>query len=500
MHPFLLRLGRATLVLLIAGAALANDLRIGINADVPSFDPHHSAASIVGSRYYDFVFDTLSRIDADGRLVPWLASDWVADGLTWTFTIREGVTFHNGATLSADDVAFSLNRLLFGEHESPVRGSFTPFIASVTATGPSTVEIITPNPDPLLPLRLSSKSAAILDQDTTEALGYDAVQTQPIGTGPYALRSYEPGSRTVWTAFADHWGGAPAADNLIINIIPENATRLAALRSGEVDLITTIPPDLVGEVASSDRLGVVTVPLFNFMHIYFNTTTAPTDNVHLRRALSLLIDREAIRELLWAGLVPPMHDIFLPQEFGFDPQARFDRHDPEEAMRELALAGYQGEPVQLRVPANYYTNGRLVTDAIHEMWTEAGIVVDYAQLELAQLVEFVFAGRQIAALQSYGTSGDAGTSFINELATGGWISLYYPPSDAFKAKVFEAAQSLDQERRLQLYREIADIIAEDVPFAPLYQSIEIYGVRDGIDWTPHPTFFIDLRPGAFAFR
>jgi peptide/nickel transport system substrate-binding protein len=473
---------------------------IGINAEPGTLDPHHTAGSIVGNRYFGFVFDALTEVDTNGRLGPMLATHWQAEGATWRFRLRPGVAFHDGSIMSADDVVYSLERLLFSAQESAIRASFLPYVTSIRAVGPLEVEIVTPAADPLLPLRLASPNAAIMPRAATEALGFDAVQTAPIGAGPYRVVEVRGGDRTVLEAHAVYWGGVPPVAGVTLRVIPETATRVAALQSGEVDMATTLPPDLLDQVARTNGLRVDDVLLNNFMHIYFNTTTGLTADVRIRRALSLSIDRQLLADALWAGRVRVMSDYFLPTEFGFDPARGAFRFDPEAAKAELAAAGYAGEPLRFTPPATYYTNGRLVSDAIVEMWRAVGVNVDYEPLELAAWAERSLTTQQIATLQSFGTSGDPGAgSLVQEYANASWIGRYYPVDDAFRALVAEAGASLDQELRYRNYRQIADILDRDVPFAPLYQSVEFYGVRDGVTWTPHQNFYLDLRPGRFTW-
>lgn len=476
------------------------DLRVGINAEVASLDPHHVAGSIVGSRYYGLLFDQLTQVDTAGRLAPMLATHWSAEGTTWRFRLREGVVFHDGSTMTADDAVYSLERLLRSPYESAIRPSFLPYFDTIRATGPLELEITTPRPDPLLPLRLATPNAAVMPRAGVEAAGFDAVQTAPIGAGPYRAVEWRSGDRLVLEAHDAYWGGRPPLGQVTLRLVPENATRVAALQSGELDLVTTVPPDLIGQIERSSGVRVDDVLLNNFMHVYFNTVSGLTANVEVRRALSLAIDRQLIADALWDGRVRVMNDYFLPTEFGHDGARPAFAFDPEGAARALAAAGYAGETLRFTPPATYYTNGRLVTDAIAEMWQAAGVAVDYEPLELAAWAERSLTGQQVATLQSFGTSGDPGAgSLVQEYANGNWISQYYPADDAFKALAAEAGASLDADVRYRNYRAIADRLDRDVPFAPLYQSVEFYGVRAGIRWTPHQNFYLDLRPGAFEW-
>lgn len=494
----------ALLLLLVAAGAAAQaegpTLTIGINAEVLSLDPHSVPPAIIGNRIYHMIFDQLTRTDNQGAVQPMLATAWEAtDDTTWVFQLREGVVFHNGETMTAADAAFSLNRLVFGEQESAVRALYTPFIAAVEATGDLELTITTVNPDPLLPLRLATPYSAIMPQSYVEATDFEALQTAPLGAGPYRLVELLPGDRLVLERHEAYWMGAADAAQIVVRVIPETSTRVAALQSGEVDFITTVSPDLVDQLDAEANLRIDTVSVYNYMLIYFNTKTGVTADPLVRRALSLAIDRAALAEALWGGRVRVMNDYLLPGEFGYDAERPAFAYDPAEAQRLLAEAGYAGEELAFTPPSTYYTNGQLVTDVINEMWKAVGINVAYEPLDTSAWADRSLSGQNIATLQSFGTSGDPATSSIVQ-AWGSWLGQYYTPSDEFQALATEAAASLDPEVRRANYRAIIDILDADVPFAPLYQSVEFYGVREGITWTPHQEFYIDVRPGALEIE
>jgi peptide/nickel transport system substrate-binding protein len=470
---------------------------IGINAEVRSLDPHHVPAAIIGNRVYHMIYDQLTRTDSAGQVQPMLATAWEnTDDTTWVFTLRPDVQFQDGTVMTAADVAYSLNRLLFSDQESLIRTQFAPFITSVEATGDLEVTITTPALDPLLPLRLASPYAGIMPEAYTESAGFDAVQTAPIAAGPYRVAEVVAGERLVLERHDGYWMGAPQFEQIVIRVIPETATRVAALQAGEVDFITTVSPDLVDQLDAADGLRVDTVSVYNFMLIYFNTTTGVTANPEIRRALSLAIDREAIAETLWGGRVRAMNDYYLPGEFAYDADRAGFPYDPEQAMALLAQAGYAGEVLEFTPPADYYTNGRLVTDVIAEYWRAVGVNVEYTPLDTSAWAERSLGGQNVATLQSFGTSGDPATGIVLPWAS--WVGQYYQPGDEFNALAAEAGSTLDESVRLNNYRAIVDILDRDVPIAPLYQSVEFYAMRDGIEWTPHQEFYIDVRPGAFA--
>jgi peptide/nickel transport system substrate-binding protein len=499
---FALCLVLLTLIMAVAPSTAQDGpvLTIGINADTNSFDPHHSPGAIVRNRVYNMIFDSLTRTDTTGAVQPMLATDWESTSdTTWVFTLRPDVAFQDGTIMTADDVAFSLNRLLFSENESFIRSQFLPYITSVEATGDLEVTITTSAVDPLLPLRLASPYAAVMPRAYTEATDFDTLQLAPLGAGPYRISEVIPADRIVLERHDGYWMGTPAAAQVIIRVIPETATRVAALQSGEVDFITTVSPDLVEQISSADGLRIDPASVYNYMLIYFNTTTGPTANPDVRKALSLAIDRELIAESLWEGRVRVMNDYLLPGEFAYDAERPNFAYDPEQAMALLEQAGYNGEVLEFTPPNAYYTNGSLVTEVISEMWRAVGVNVEYTPLDTSAWADRSLAGEQIATLQSFGTAGDPGTSSIIQ-TWDSWMGAYYQPSDEFRALTAEASASLDDVVRTANYRAIIDILDADVPFAPLYQSVEFYGVRDGIEWQPHQEFYIDLRPDVFSMQ
>jgi peptide/nickel transport system substrate-binding protein len=474
------------------------DFVIGINAEPNPLDPHHAAGAIVNNRGYHMIFDQLVRVDSNGVLQPMLATEWEnTDDTTWVFTLREGVVFHDGSVMTAEDVAFSLNRLLFGENESFIRSTFLPFFEAVEATGELEVTITTPNTDPLLPLRLATPYSAIMPQAYVKATGFEAVQTAPVGAGPYRVTEAIAGERLVLERHDDYWMGAADAATITMRIIPELSTRISALQAGEVDFITTVSPDLVENLSNTDGVRVDSINVNNFMLLYFNTNTGLTADPLFREALSLAIDREAIAEGLWNGEVRVMNDYLLPNELGYDVDREIFAYNPERALELLEETGYNGEVLEFTPPNAYYTNGQLVTDAIAEMWTAIGINVDYQPLDTGAWAERSLAGENIVTLQSFGTNGDPATSSIVQ-TWDSWMGAYYTPSDEFRALASEAASSLDDDMRVANYRQIIDILDTEVPFTPLYQTVEFYAMRDGISWEPHQNFFIDVRPGAFS--
>ncbi|MBB6100131.1 peptide/nickel transport system substrate-binding protein [Deinobacterium chartae] len=497
------------IVLLTAGLCTASlaqtpkprTLTIALNAYVNTLDPHHAGASIIGARTYNLMFDSLTDFDEKDRLRPMLATRWSSkDNVTWVFQLRPKVRFHDGSTMTAEDVAYSLNRLLNDDKPSSIRSSYQPYIKSIKATGPLEVTITTTQPDVLLPRRLATQYTAIMPKAYLQKTSFEALQLKPVGTGPYRVTEYSPGGRMVLERHDAYWGGKPVAERVVVRAIAENSTRVAALLSGEVDIATNIPPDVVSQVESRSNLQVDDVALDNYMLLYFNTRSGPTANVHLRRALSLAIDREGISKALWGGRVRVMNDYFLPNELAYSKNRPNFRFDLDEARKELKLAGYKGEEILFATPATYYTNGKVVTDAIYQMWKNLGVNVKYTPLETVEWSQMAAAGKIQVTLQSFSTDGDPGTNnAVKSFAENTLLKNYYVASDTFVRLANQSLRTSNVAARIKNYRQIAGILDKDLPITPLYQSVELVGVKKNVRWTPHPRFYINLRPGKFDF-
>lgn len=476
--------------------ASAQTLTIGINAAPAALDPHHEGASIVNIRHFSMIFDTLVRTMPDGSLEPQLATEWRSDdGISWVFTLRDGVILHDGSTMTAGDVVYSINRVLAGEYPGSAQSQMAPYIVSVEATGALEVTFTTPAVDPNLPMRLAGTQASIVPAKAVEAAGYEAMQWSPLGSGPFKVVEYIDGERLVLEAHEDYWMGAPNVSQIVFRYIPEAATRVAALQSGDVDFITTIQPDLVDQVDNTEGITVDAANVLNFMQVLFNTNVAPLNNVHMRRAMSLAIDRQVLVDELWSGRTRIMNDYLMPGEFAYDPEVDLFSYDPEAAMQELELAGYNGEPVPFIAPVTYYTNMSIISDALFAFWSAVGINVDYQRVETEGWRDNLRGGGPGITIVSAGSTGDpALRSDFRGWFEGNYADDYWSPTESYTTLWEEGSAALDIEERERLFRELISIVDENILMAPMYQSVEFYGRREGINWQPHVRFMIDPRP------
>jgi peptide/nickel transport system substrate-binding protein len=494
------------------------ELRVGVQNMAPYLDPGRDFSN-VGSQFYVNAFEPLIAKDntrADSAWQPGLATSWQQTSPTvMELKIRQGVVFHNGDPMTVDDVAFSLDRIIkatFPPYTVRQRDT-VPNMASVEVLDPETIRVTASKPEPLFETLLNTQQLMVVprkyimgltgDPNAAENADFEAFSFKPVGTGPYRIAEFVPGQRVVYTRFDQYWGEKAPFSTVTVQRIPELSARITALKNGEVDLITNVPPDQLSLIQGDRRLKVesIVTPLFHV--VIFNSLNPVLADPRLRRALSLAIDRNALNEALWGGkaIVPSTHTF---AQFGalYMPELKTFEYNPIEAKRLLKEAGYNGFPIRYDTQAAYYTNGLLAAQAVQEMWSAVGVK---ATLNVTEKW----------------TGGDA------DMMSRNWSNpLYYPdPAGSFgvmwaptgnsategrfKANEAYAAAwekfrfSIDLPTRKQAYAELMEMIRNDPPVLPLYQPYESYGMSVRVNWKPlpgHIPYVLDFRAGRASMR
>jgi peptide/nickel transport system substrate-binding protein len=481
------------------------ELVVGVQGLPETLDPYQHLSNL-GTRVTYSLFDHLLERDfRDGDLPgtgaeigPMLAESWERiDDLTLELQLREDVLFHDGSQLTADDVKFTFERSLFDTPEEMLDAEgYVSTIREIEVVDDYTVRLHTHNPDPLLEMRLTSWATWILPKDYYESVGIDGFAHDPIGTGPYRLVELQPDNHLILEAFDDYWGGTPPVSRVTFRVIPEVSTRVAAIASGEVDMVTNIPPDQVETLEDADGVNVQSVPLANVHLLRYNTNYPPLDDQDLRQAMNLVIDRELLVETLWSGMadVPRSHQF---PEYGdmYNEDRPIPEYDPDRARELLAASNYDGESIVFRVSPFYYTNGIESAQAIIEMWGEIGI---NAEIEVRD--NPYDEGPEAIMVTNWSNS-----SFVADPDGAFWLRwgadypgtqefFWYPDDERFNELGAEARITMDEEFRFDAYQTMLDIWEEEAPGTVLYIPHEIYGIRDGIEWTPYSFYYMDLRP------
>ncbi len=471
-------------------------ITIGLNSVIDSLDVHTAIGpNVIGTRIYGLFHDTLLQNSLSGDLKPMLATAYENDGLEWRFSLRDGVAFHDGTTMTADDVVYSFGRLLDPANESSNFGrDLQRFVSGIEASGDLEVTITTHGLDPLLPLRVASYWASIVPDGGTEAMDEAARMSQPLGAGPYKVVEFVSGDRLVLERHDGYWGGAPAASEIVVRFITEDATRIAALQSGDVDLISQVPVDQLEALQSADGLTVGSALTDLHMAVNFNTVNGPTADVNVRRAMSLAIDRELIVQELWQGLTTVPPDYMFPGAFGHDPGFPGFAYDPERARELVAGSDYDGTPINFQATAGYYANTDVIMPVMAQMWEDIGLNINYEPMEGAAFLDLYFAGDIMTNLQQFRGGGDGQQFFQTWAIDNIWRPNYYQPAPEYDELFASIAQSVDADERYAGLQSLKALFDADLPVAPIYRNIDIYAFSDTLDWRPGPGFIMDLRP------
>ena len=498
-------LGATALATVLAGAAAAQTLTAGLAAAPSSMDPHFATTG-QNQQLAAVLYDRLVHIDADGNFAPGLATSWDVseDRLTWTFTLREGVSFHDGSAFTAADAVFTFARI------PEVPNSPAPFtqrlaaIESAEAVDDHTLVVRTARPAPNLLTDLSTIYIVSQTVGDAESADFDR-GTVAHGTGPYRQVSYTPGERLVVARNDAYWGDVPDFEEVTIRFLDNAASRVASLQAGEVQFIDAVPPNDLDRLRELAGIEVVAAPSARMVYMgldQLEDTTIQIDpsvgnpflDRRVREALSLGINREAIIDRIQFNSGAPANQFAPAGIFGHNPDIPAPVYDPERARALLAEAGYgDGWAMTIHGPAGRYVNDTDVLLAIGQMWSQLGL-----DIEVETVPANVYFGRATdrefsVFMVAFGiTTGESSLALRNVLGTAdpdrGWGSnnrFRYSNADfdAALAAAFAAFDAADREAALQ---EAARIAAEDVALVPLYWEGNNWAVRGNVTFTPSP--------------
>ncbi|MEW6266931.1 MAG: ABC transporter substrate-binding protein [Thermodesulfobacteriota bacterium] len=470
-------------MVIMAGSSLAQpkgDLVICQAAEVSAADParHHSITDI---NYTLQVFDMLYLRDGQGNPQPRLAtSHQIVNDTTWEFKLRTGVKFHHGTVMTAKDVKFSLDRMT----DPQTKAFFAPFystIKEVKVIDDSTFQVLTKAPDPLLLKRLSL-NLFILPSELFKEKGAEAFFQNPVGTGPFKFVSWTRNDRMIFEANEAYWDGAPKVKRVILRPVPEAATRLAELQTGNADIITNIPPFLVPQVKSAPNVDVRSISSGRVMFLYINCLAeGPLKNKKVRQALNYAVDKKSIIDNILKGSGVPMPVNLTPYHFGYDSSLKPYAYDPAMAKKLLAEAGYSsGLKLVFNSPSGRYLLDKEVAQAIAGMFNAVGIQTEMKVHEWGTYTQ-ILTGKKLQDIGFIGwgnTLNDADGNFQPYFTPDSVFSYYSTP--ALADRINAARTTLDEKKRMEIYKEAQKEVYEEAPLVFLYQQIDHYGVSKNL--------------------
>jgi len=458
-------------------------LRVGVQGDPSELDPHLTVLNAAGVAI-DLVYDGL--VKEDDQLVPQpaLAESWEIseDGLTYTFKLREGVTFHNGRTLTSADVQYSFARIADPETASPSAANVAG-ISNIETPDDLTVVMTLAERDASFIANLCRPYLAVVPQEAVEENG-DLQQTM-VGTGPFVFREYIPNTEISFDRNPSYWDtGKPYVDELILQIVPDDTARTAALVSGAVDLIEAVPQKDIQLLEQDDSITLAGDRTTNLRWIVFNLRRAPFSTPEFRQAVAKAVDRQPIIDAAVFGYGEPLAGLF-PQSFWAAYQGEIPAVDVEGAKALLAALTFEEgfRPKLLTWQAYDFLQSTAVV--LQEQLRQIGIESDIDPQENAVYLQNYISGNFDIAVM--GASGyiDPNDWILGSFKTGGSTNAAGYSSPDMDQLIEESLATEDQEERAAIYQDIQQLIIDDAPWVSLYTSYVYEGLRSNVRGYTH---------------
>ncbi|NOD92593.1 ABC transporter substrate-binding protein [Ruegeria sp. HKCCD4884] len=505
------------LALLMTTTSLANSetLRWARSGDALTLDPHSQNEGPTHTVRHQ-MYEPLIIRDTSGAFEPALATDWApseSDPNVWVFNLRQGVKFHDGADFAAEDVVFSINR---AKQPNSDMKELINSIVEVRAVDDHTVEIVTDGPNPILPANLTD--LFIMDKGWTEA--NNAVNVQDFeggeitfatvnvnGTGPYKLVSREPDVKTVMERNEDYWGRDQfpmAISEIIYTPIQNDATRVAAMLSGEVNFLQDMPVQDLDRVNAVDGLVVKQAPQNRVIFFGMNQGgddieadnvdgKNPLADVRVRQAMSKAINRDAIQQVVMRGQSQPAGMIAPPFVNGWTAEMDGESStDVEGAKALLAEAGYpDGFSIRLDCPNDRYINDEGICQAAVGMLGQIGITVNLDAKPKAQHFPLITDGKTDFYMLGWGVPTYDSEYIFNFLVhgresdIGTWNGTGYD-NDELDAKIKSLASNTDLVARDQAIAEIWRVVQDEQLYIPIHHQVLNWGMAENLDINVDP--------------
>jgi len=485
--------------LVFSGCGVANSeaptatdtLRIVLPIEPTSLEACESTLSSTGIVIRSNVTEPLIERDpTTGELTPLLATEWEATGdREWTFSLREGVTFHDGTPFTAEAVAFAIDRAVNSNLGCDVEGQiFGDPDLQLTVVDASTLVVTTEQPDPVLPLRLSFVEIGA----PTDA---NAKVREPIGTGPYVIAGWDAGVKITLALYDDYWGEAPAYPTAEYQWRSEGTVRAAMVTGNEADLAMSLSAD-----DGAGELGI-DYPNNETVALRFSGEIAPLNDIRVRQAINYAIDRTGITDALYAGVSVPADQLVPPGIIGFNDTLEPWSLDLDEAKRLVAEAKTDGvpvdEPITIVARADQFPKIAQMTEVLQEQLGETGLNIQVKVAETSvglqyQVRPFVLDEGAIAMLVQHGNqAGDASFSVESYMTTSAAMSMFGSPQ--FDSMLADAATQTGANRQ-QAYADALAYERENlVQFAYIARMTGMIAKSAAVDYKPNSLSGDELR-------
>ena len=480
----------------------AADMKIGLAEDPDVLDPDQSR-TFVGRIVYASLCDKLVDITPDLEIIPQLATEWEwsEDGKALTMKLREGVTFHDGEPFNAEAVAANIDRSK--NLEESRRKSEVASIESTEVVDDLTIQINLANPDATLLAQFADRAGMMVSPKAAEAAGAD-FGNNPVCSGPFKFKERVQQDRIVLEKFADYWNaGEINFDSVTFLPITDGTVRLANLRAGDVDMIERLAATDVASVKADDSLQLEMAVSLGYQGITINVGNGDKSqsplgqDARVRRALSLAIDREALNQVVFEGVMAAGNQAFPPTSPWYSADHPIPARDVEAAKALLAEAGAENIEIELQLSTDPVA--QQVGQVIQSMAAEAGINVKIVAKEFATQLSEQTAGNYQASQIGWSGRVDPDGNIHQFMTCEGGINDSKYCNPAVDELLNAARTSNNVEERKAKYDEAAAILAEDMPIIYLYHQTWIWALADKVQgYVPYPDGMIRLENVSFA--
>lgn len=482
----------AALILALTGPVLAQrtDVIVGLVLEPPHLDPTSNAAAAIDEVVYANLFEGLTRFGPDGDILPALAESWdiSEDGLTYRFALREGVTFHDGSAMTAEDVVFTLDRARADDSINAQKFLFAD-IADVSAEDDMSVVVTLAQPNGNFLFNMAWGDAVIVAPESAETNA-----NNPVGTGPFRFADWRQGDSVVIERNPDYWGEPVQLERATFRFISDPTAAFAAMMAEDVDIFPVFPaPETIPVLDADPRFEAIVGTTEGETILAMNNRRAPLDDVRVREAIARALDRQEIIDGAMFGYGTPIGSHFAPHHPAYVDLLDLSAHDPERSRQLLAEAGVEGLTLSLALPPPVYA--RRGGEIIAAQLRDVGITVEIVNFEMAQWLEQVFG------------NGDFDLTIIAhteplDIEIYGRDDYYFGyAADSFLDIWDELNETLDPEIRNGLLGDLQRDIAQNYVNAYLFQLAKA-GVKnadlEGM-WVNAPTQATDLT-GAYWAR
>ena len=465
-------------------------LRVALPSNVNTLDP---AKTKIGEEYIInfLVYSGLTELDPSGKAKPDLAESWTAsdDLKSWTFKLRQGVKFHDGREFDSEDAKATIARIMDRATGSTARVNFD-IVSSIETPDKYTIVFNLKIPYSGFADILGDRQTRIVPKDKL-----DTIANMPVGTGPFQLVEFKPGDRIELKKNTSYYSaGTPKLDGIVFRIMPETAARIAAVDTGAVDLVWDLPPEVIDQFKGNTKVVIDSVPTSSWDGLIMNATQKPFDDVRVRRAVSLAIDKKALVELSLFGYGTPTHTMIPPSSPFFNDKIAIKTDIPQ-AKKLLAEAGFpDGFSTILYVPSGRPTRERIGVGAA-EMLKAIGVKVDLQRVPWDKFVKDI-EGKEAFYTDGFYSRPTLDTSIYPWYhSTGSWNTTLWNYKNPETDKVLDAARAAKtDEERGKLYKEFQQL-AIDAPAGVIpYVLNHTNAYRSNVKgFKSSPMMWLDLR-------